>query len=146
ESDVEPSRNQRAKPSKTVNASTAPLGLCCRSGTALRLWSDGAAKSRATALAAWRYSPRSVAPHREPVLVSRLSYLSLAVWPARQSSNTASACSRSSALVNLRRGFFRGWTSIGVAPLASSTPCRRIRFRLDIRDQFTRPDITHLLS
>ena len=49
-------------------------------------------------------------------------------------------------MLNLRRGCFEGWTSIGVAPLTSSTPCRRIRLRLARRDQFTRPDITHFLA
>src|SRR5262249_37204867 len=72
-------------------------------------------------------------------------YLSLEVWPARQASNAASACSRSSALLNLRRGCFGGWRATSVAPLISSTPCRFIRLRLAIRDQFTRPVITHLL-
>ena len=64
----------------------------------------------------------------------------------RQARNAASACSRSSALLNLRRGCFEGWTSIGVAPLTSSTPCRRMRLRPARRDQFTRPAITHFLA
>jgi hypothetical protein len=38
--------------------------------------------------------------------VSRLSCLSLEVCPARQARNAAAACSRSSALLSLRRGFF----------------------------------------
>jgi len=76
----------------------------------------------------------------------QLRYLFLEVWPARQARNAASACSRSSALLNLRRGCFEGWTSIGVAPLTSSTPCRRMRLRPARRDQFTRPAITHFLA
>src|SRR5215469_6327319 len=55
-------------------------------------------------------------------------YLSLEVWPARQARNAASACSRSSALVNLGRGVF-GSAPTGILPLTSSTPCRRIRRR-----------------
>ena len=72
-------------------------------------------------------------------------YSSLDVWPSRQARNAAAACSRSSALLNLRRGCFGGWLATGVAPLTSSTPCRRMRLRLAARDQFTRPDITHFL-
>jgi hypothetical protein len=98
--------------------------------------------------------PRSVAPRREPVLVSRLpfwgsgffGYLSLEVWPARQARNAAAACSRSSTLLNLRRGCFGGGTATDVAPLMSSTPRRHIRLRCFIRDQFVRPDITHFLA
>ena len=97
---------------------------------------------------------QSDAPHREPVLVSRLpfwgsgffGYLSLEVWPARQARNAAAACSRSSALLNLRRGCFGGGTATDVAPLMSSTPRRRIRLRCFIRDQFVRPDIMHFLA
>src|SRR5215470_10475015 len=97
---------------------------------------------------------QSDAPHREPVLVSRLpfwgsgffGYLSLEVWPARQARNAAAACSRSSALLNLRRGCFGGGTATDVAPLMSSTPRRRMRLRCFIRDQFVRPDITHFLA
>src|SRR6516165_8213928 len=89
---------------------------------------------------------QSDAPHREPVLVSRLpfwgsgffGYLSLDVWPARQARNAAAACSRSSALLNLRRGCFGGSLATGGLSLRSSTPCRRMRLRLAIRDQFAR--------
>src|SRR5262249_43712734 len=57
-------------------------------------------------------------------------YLSLEVWPVRQARNTASACSRSSALLNLRRGCFGGSAATsGILPLTSSTPCRFIRPR-----------------
>ena len=70
-------------------------------------------------------------------------YLSLDVWPVRQARNAAAACSRSSALLTLRRGCFGGWLATGVAPLTSSTPCRRIRLRFAIRVEFTRPAITH---
>jgi hypothetical protein len=73
-------------------------------------------------------------------------YLSLDVWPSRQARNAAAACSRSSALLNLRRGCFGGGTATDVAPLISSTPCRRIRRRCFIRDQFVRPVITHFLA
>src|SRR6516165_1164093 len=62
----------------------------------------------------------------------------------RQARNAASACSRSSALLTLRRGRFGRWLTTGVAPLISSTPCRRIRLRLAIRDQFAPRPITHL--
>jgi hypothetical protein len=72
--------------------------------------------------------------------------LSLEVWPARQARNAAAACSRSSTLLNLRRGCFGGGTATDVAPLMSSTPRRRIRLRCFIRDQFVRPDITHFLA
>jgi hypothetical protein len=72
-------------------------------------------------------------------LSGRLRYLSLAFWPSRQARNAASACSRSSALLTLRRGCFGGSPPDGVLPLTSSTPCRRIRLRLLIRDQLTRP-------
>jgi|SRR6516164_3919103 hypothetical protein len=75
-----------------------------------------------------------------------MRYLFLEVWPARQARNAAAACSRSSALLNLRRGCFGGGTATDVAPLMSSTPCRRIRLRCFIRDQFVRPDITHFLA
>jgi len=104
----------------------------------------------ATAPAAWRYSPRSAAPHRQPVLVSRLpfwgsgffGYLSLDVWPSRQARNAAAACSRSSALLNLRRCGFGGWPTTGISPLISSTPRRRrIRRRCPIAFQFVRPVI-----
>src|SRR5262249_24856054 len=74
------------------------------------------------------------------------AYLFLEVWPARQAKNAAAACSRSSALLNLRRGCFGGGTATDVAPLMSSTPRRRIRLRCFIRDQFVRPDITHFLA
>jgi hypothetical protein len=70
-------------------------------------------------------------------------YLSLAVWPSRQARNAAAACSRSSALLSLRRRCFGGWSRSGVFPLISSTPCRRIRLRLLIRVQLTRPVTTH---
>jgi hypothetical protein len=40
-------------------------------------------------------------------------------------------------LLNLRRGFFAG-SMTGILPLTSSTPCRRMRLRLAIRDQFAR--------
>ena len=59
-------------------------------------------------------------------------YLSLAFWRSSQARNAAAACSRSSALLSLRRGRFRG--KIGVSSLISSAPCRRIRgfsFALD---------------
>jgi hypothetical protein len=115
--------------------------------------------------AAWRYSPRSFAPHlscaawrpisapahsrnKRRQAVGRCGrerlgcYLSLDVWPARQARNAAAACSRSSALLTLRRGCFAGWTATGVAPLISSTPCRRIQLRCFIRDQFVRPVMT----
>jgi hypothetical protein len=73
-------------------------------------------------------------------------YLSLGVWPARQASNAASACSRSSALLSRRGGcLFEGVVTMGVPPLTSSTPCLRIRRRCFIADQFVRA-ITHLLS
>src|SRR5262245_5151640 len=75
-----------------------------------------------------------------------MRYLFLEVWPARQARNAAAACSRSSALLNLRRGCFGGGTATDVAPLMSSTPRRRIRLRCFIRDQFVRPDITHFLA
>ena len=75
----------------------------------------------------------------------RGAYLSLAVWPSRQARNAAAACSRSSALLTLRR-IFGGWSPSGVLPLISSTPCRRIRLRLLIRDQLTRPLITHAIK
>src|SRR5262249_10865063 len=65
-------------------------------------------------------------------------YLSLDVWPSRQARNGAPGCSRSSALLNLRRGFFGGSVTRGIASLISSTPCRRMRLRLAIRDQFAR--------
>src|SRR5262249_12623729 len=65
-----------------------------------------------------------------------VAYLFLEVWPARQARNAAAARSRSSALLNLRRGFFGGSATSGILPLISSTPCRRIRLRLAIRDQF----------
>jgi hypothetical protein len=42
-------------------------------------------------------------------------------------------------LLNLRRGCLGGWSTTGIAPLKSSTPCRRIRRRCFIRDQFVRP-------
>src|SRR5215470_4635062 len=74
---------------------------------------------------------------------SGATYFVLEVWPARQAKNAAAACSRSSALLNLRRGCFGGGTATDVAPLMSSTPRRRIRLRCFIRDQFVRPDITH---
>jgi hypothetical protein len=70
------------------------------------------------------------------------SYLSLDVWPTRQARNAASACSRSSVLLTLRRGCFEGWLATGVAPLSSSAPCRPIRRRCCIRDQFVRPLMT----
>jgi hypothetical protein len=73
----------------------------------------------------------------------RARYLSLAVWPSRQARNAAAACSRSSALLSLRRGCFGGWPTSGILPLISSTPCRRIRSRLLIRVQLTRPVTTH---
>src|SRR6516225_7192303 len=74
-------------------------------------------------------------------------YLFLEVWPARQARNAAAACSRSSALLSRRRGcLFAGGVTMGVPPLTSSTPRRRIRLRLAMRDQFTRPDITHFLA
>ena len=69
-------------------------------------------------------------------------YLSLDVWPVRQASKAASACSRSSALLNLRRGCFEGSATSGILPLTSSTPCRRIRRRCCISDQFVRPLMT----
>src|SRR6516165_4759191 len=71
-------------------------------------------------------------------------YLALEVWPSRQARNAAAARWRSSALLNLRRGFFGGSANSGTLPLISSTPCRRIRLRLAICDQFIRA-ITYLL-
>jgi len=70
----------------------------------------------------------------------------LDVWPARQARHAAVACSRSSALLNLRRGCLGGWLATGGLSLRFSTPCRRMRLRLAIRDQFTRPAITHFLA
>ena len=71
-------------------------------------------------------------------------YLSLAVWPSRQARNAASACSRSSALLSLRRGRFGGRRiTIGVSPFISSRPCRR---RLLIRDQLKLRPMSTLLS
>jgi hypothetical protein len=71
-------------------------------------------------------------------------YLSLAFWPSRQARNAAAACSRSSALLSLRRGCFGGRSrTSGILPLISSTPCRCIRLRLLIRVQLTRPVTTH---
>ena len=76
--------------------------------------------------------------------VSCADYLSLADWPSRQARNAAAACSRSSALLSLRRGRFGGRPMTGgVSPLISSTPCRRIRSRLLIRDQLKPRPITH---
>src|SRR5215472_19276811 len=66
-------------------------------------------------------------------------YLSLEVWPARHARNAASACSRSSALLILRRGCFGGSAASGILPLTSSTPCRRIRRRCCIRYDSSRP-------
>src|SRR5689334_7389470 len=60
-------------------------------------------------------------------------YLSLAFWPSRQARNAAAACSRSSALLSLRRAF-------GVGPTSGALPLSRLL----IRDQLKRPDITHL--
>src|SRR5262249_52062661 len=57
---------------------------------------------------------------------------------SRQAMNAAAACSRSSALLNLRRRGFGGSATRGIVPLTSSTPCRRMRLRLAIRDQFAR--------
>src|SRR6266568_8384935 len=74
----------------------------------------------------------------------RLRTRYLAFWPSRQARNAAVACSRSSALLNLRRGCFGGWSpTSGIFPLISSAPCRRIRLRLLIRLQLTRPVTTH---
>jgi hypothetical protein len=58
--------------------------------------------------------------------------------------NAAAACSRSSALLNLRRGgrLFKSGATMDVPPLISSTPRRRIRLRCFIRDQFVRPVMT----
>jgi len=69
-------------------------------------------------------------------------YLSLAFWPSRQARNAASACSRSSALLSLRRACLGCSPPDGILPLTSSTPCRRIRLRLLIRDQLTRAPTT----
>jgi len=70
-------------------------------------------------------------------------YFSLEVWLVRQARNAASACSRSSALLSRRGGcLFVGGVTMGVLPLTSSTPCRRIRRRWFIRDQFVRPLMT----
>src|SRR5205823_8719213 len=73
-----------------------------------------------------------------------VGYLFLEVWPARQARNAAAACSRNSALLNLRRRgcSFAGGVTMGVPPLTSSTPRRRIRLRCFIRDQFVRPVMT----
>src|SRR5215831_454156 len=72
-------------------------------------------------------------------------YLPLEVCPARQASNAASACSRSSALLSRRRACLRttGATT-GVPSLTSSTLCHRIRLRVAIRDQFTGAISHHL--
>ena len=74
----------------------------------------------------------------------RTLYLSLAVCPFA-TRNAAAACSRSSALLSSRRRCFGGWSGTsGVLPLISSTPCRCIRSRLPIRNQFIRPAaVTH---
>jgi hypothetical protein len=69
-------------------------------------------------------------------------YLSLPDWLERQARNAASACSRSSALLILRRGLGAAPTS-GVLAFLSSMPCRCIRLRLLIRDQFTRAVMTY---
>ena len=75
--------------------------------------------------------------------VQNRRYLFLVVWPSRQARNAAAACSRSSALLSRRRGcLFAGGVTIGVPPLTSSTPRRRIRLRCFIRDQFVRPVMT----
>jgi hypothetical protein len=80
-------------------------------------------------------------------LKSRARYLSLAVLRSRQARNAAAACSRSSALLSLRRGCFGGRSrTSGILPLISSTPCRRIRLRLLIRDQLTRAVMAISLS
>ena len=75
------------------------------------------------------------------------AYLFLEVWPARQARNAAAVCCRSSPSLNLRRRgcLFTSGATMGVPPLTSSTPCRRIRSRVAIRDQFIRP-IRHFLS
>jgi hypothetical protein len=49
-------------------------------------------------------------------------------------------------LLNLRRSFFVGSVMIDVPPFTSSTPCRRMRLRLAIRDQFTPRPITYFLA
>jgi len=74
---------------------------------------------------------------------SQARYLFFEVWRARQARTAASACSRSSAVLNSLR-CSGGWPTTGVLSLRSSTPCRRMRLRLATRDQFTRPlGITH---
>ena len=61
---------------------------------------------------------------------------------ALEPSKECCRCSRSSALLSLLRCFGGRSRTSGVLPLISSTPCRRIRLRLLVRDQFTRPVIT----
>ena len=68
----------------------------------------------------------------------RARYLSLEVWPSRQARNAAAACSRSSALLNLRRGVFAGSVMTDVPPFTSSTPRRRIRSRSPRRQKMKR--------
>src|SRR5262249_8862151 len=72
-------------------------------------------------------------------------YLSFEVWPLRQARNVAVVCSRVSALLNLGGGFVAGAVMMGFPLLTPPPPCRRMRLRFAIRDQFTRPDITHFL-
>ena len=94
-------------------------------------------------------NPREVRPRVDEsaaAMRGQARYLSLDVCPSRQARNAAAACSRSSALLNLRRGCFGGSLATGVAPLISSTPRRCIRRRCFIRDQFVRPAITHFLA
>ncbi len=53
--------------------------------------------------------------------------------------------SRSSALLSRRRGcLFAGAVTMGIPPLTSSTPRRRITLRRFIRDQFVRPVMTSI--
>jgi len=46
-------------------------------------------------------------------------------------------------LAQFTAGCFAGWPTSGILPLISSTPCRRIRSRVALRDQFTLRPITH---
>ena len=100
----------------------------------------------------WLERLKEIAPHIERVgfilnpetppnvnhTMRQRRYLPLDVWPSRQARNAAAACSRSSALLNLRRGCFGGSLATSGLSLRSSTPCRRMRLRLAIRVQFAR--------
>jgi len=49
-------------------------------------------------------------------------------------------------MLTLRRGCFGGWLATGVAPLTSSTPCRRMRLRLPRCRQLMKPAMTRFLA